>query len=355
MSNSDLTIKFSNFDAAHVARLNFTDFEENQRSKGQKISYPRYSSESGAEIPLFIQFPWITLETYGVPKLGEYYPDDSKRAFVKLPLDESVEETKQLIDLVKMIDEKLSSDEFKQKMFGAKASKYNYEPIFRLPQEEDETKKVEKKYNTVKHPYMKLKIDTTFPDNQVKTIVFNSVLKDGRRTRSKIDDIRTVTDFANYVCWMSSIRPIVRPVKLWAQPATKKDPTYGLTFKIAKTEVTPPVKSNNSNVKRYMESDNFLDSDEESDVAESKTEAPSEAPSAAPSDAASASTIKGKQIAQVESDDSDESSEDTKPVAPSKQAKKPAKKQAVSSSDSESDSDDVKPVVKSVQKPKKKN
>lgn len=344
-SKSDMTTKFTEVD---VSRLNFTEFEENQRSKGQKISYPRYTHpENGSEVPLFIQFPWIDMKSYGVPKLGEYYTDDSQRSFVKLPLDQSVPEIKQLSEMLKQIDEKLGSDEFKEKMFGAKASKYEYQPIFRLPQEDDDdTKKDAKKDYGPKHPYMKLKIDTTYPDNQVKTIIFNSVLKDGKRVRSKVDGVKTIDEFASHVCWMSRVHPVVRPVKLWAQAPNKKDPTYGLTFKIAKTEVEPPSKTN-SNVKQFLESDAFLDSDEESDTIE--TVAPVKTTAPVPS-----AVVKGKQVAQVASDDEseEESGEESeeevaKPPAKSAASKTPVKKVVESEDEEESDEEEVKPAKKS--------
>lgn len=350
-TKSEMTTKFTEVD---VSRLNFTEFEENQRSKGQKISYPRYTHpENGSEVPLFIQFPWIDMKSYGVPKIGEFYSDDSQRSFVKIPLDQSISEIKQLSDMLRQIDEKIGSDEFKEKMFGAKASKYEYQPIFRLPQEEDEdTKKEAKKDYGPKHPYMKLKIDTSYPDNQVKTIIFNSVLKDGKRVRTKVDGVKSIDDFASHICWMSRVHPVVRPVKLWAQAPNKKDPTYGLTFKIAKTEVEPPSKTN-SNVKQFLESDAFLDSDEESDtietVALTKTTAP-----------ISSAVVKGKQVAQVDSEeeseeDSEESEEEVVNKAPTKSTAstaKPvsAKKVVESDDDEESDEEEVKPAKKSTTK-----
>lgn len=329
-ANKEMTTNYTDVDVSH---LNFTDLEENTRSKGQRISYIRYTNpDSGSEIPLFVQFPWINLSTYGVPKIGEYYTDDSQRSFVKVPLDQSVPEVKQLSDMLRKIDDKLASTEFKDKLFGAKSSKYVYQPIFRMPQEEEEdTKKDSKKDYGPRHPYMKLKIDTTYPDNQVKSIVFTSVMDGSKRVRTKVDGVKTVDDFASHVCWMSRIRPIARPVKLWAQAANKKDPTYGLTFKIAKTEVEPPVK-NNSNVKQYLESDAFLDSDEESDTVHTVAPTKQVTKQVAPQ-------VKGKQVAQVDSD-SDQESEDSEeevPLTRTASSKPPVKK--VESED-ESDEDD---------------
>ena len=319
----------TNYTDVNVSQVNFTDLEENTRSKGQKISYIRYTSpETGSEIPLFIQFPWINLNSYGVPKLGEYYTDDSQRSFVKVPLDQSVLEVKQLSDMLRKLDDKLGSSEFKEKMFGTKASKYIYQPILRMPQEDEDTKKDAKKDYGPRHPYMKLKIDTTYPDNQVKSIIFTSVMEGSKRVRTKVDGVKSLDDFASHVCWMSRIRPIARPVKLWAQAASKKDPTYGLTFKIAKTEVEPPVKSN-SNVKQYLESDAFLDSDEESNTV---------APTKQVAKQATSQVVKGKQVAQV---DSDSESEDDVPLSRTASSK-PSVKKVESDDDDESD-EDVKP------------
>ena len=244
----------------------------------------------------------------------------------------------------------MGSDEFKEKMFGSKASKYQYQPIYRTPLEEDEDVKKDpnKKDYGPRQPYMKLKIDTSFPDGKVKSHVFSSIPgANGKRTRTKVEGINSIDDIASHICFMSKIRPIGRPVKLWAQPANKKDPTYGLTIKMAKVEVEPPTKTT-SNVKQYLESDAFLDSDNESETIEtvfkpvttaSKTTAPSKTPV--------------KQVAQVESDEEsdqnsgDESEEEVaKPVVKAA-SKTPVKQVAqVESDEDESDDEDVKPAKK---------
>lgn len=345
-SAKEMTTNYSDVD---VTRLGFTDLEENTRSKGQKIAYPRYDHPThGTDSPLFIQFPWVNLNSYGIPRLGEYYSDDSQRSFVKIPLDQSIPEVKQFSELLQAIDEKIGSDEFKEKMFGSKASKYEYQPIYRLPQEEDEDAKKDpnKKDYGPRHPYMKLKIDTTYPDNKVKSIVFTSIPgANGKRTRTKVDGISSIDDISSHICFMSKIRPIGRPVKLWAQAPNKKDPTYGLTFKMAKVEVEPPSKSN-SNVKQYLESDAFLDSDEDETIETVK-------PAVTTKTTASASTkAPTKQVAQVDSDEeseqeSDEESEEevAKPVAKAA-TKAPVKQVAQADSDEESDEEDVKPAKK---------
>jgi hypothetical protein len=335
-SNKDMT---TNYTDVNVSQLNFTDLEDNQRSKGQKIAYIRYTDKSNNEIPLFIQFPWVYLGSGGIPRIGEYYTDDSQRGFVKVPLDQSIPEIKKFSELLQQIDENTGSDAFKEKMFGAKASKYQLQPIFRLPQEDDGPKDPTKKDYGPRHPYMKLKIDTTYPDNKVKSIVFKSVLDaNGKRIRTKVNDIVTIDDIAAQICFMCKFRAIGRPVKLWAQAANKKDPTYGLTFKMSKVEVEPPVKSN-SNVKQYLESDEFLDSDDETETI--KTTIP---PNIKP--VAKQTASKQTAVAEVdsESDDSDDSDEEVQVVA----------KQVEESDDESDDSDEeeVKPVKKATKSTK---
>jgi hypothetical protein len=326
----------TNYNKVNVDELSFTAIEENQRSKGQKIAYPRYNDpQLGEGNHLYIQFPWIHLSQYGIPRLGEYYSDDSQRSFIKLPLDQSVSEVKIFSEVLKAIDAKLGSDEFKKKMFGPKGDKYVYQPIFRLPLEEDETstKPKDKKDYGPKQPYMKLKMDTTYPDNKIKTIVYNSVMENEKRVRTKLDNINSVDDMVTSMPFLSRVRPIGKPVKLWAQAPNKKDPTYGLTFKMVKVEVEPPLNKS-SNYKKYLETETFLDSDDDNDT--------------------KVATKVVAKVAAVESDSSDSES-DVKQTAPDSddnesddEVVQPVKKTAskVVEVDSDSDEEVVKPVKK---------
>jgi len=321
----------TNFTEVETSRLSFTDLEENKTSKGQKIAYPRYNNpQLGEGSQLYIQYPWILLNQYGIPRLGEYYSDDSQRSFIKIPLDQSIPEIKAFSELLKSIDEKLSTDEFKKKTLGPKGDKYVYQPIFRLPLEDEEApKSKDKKDYGPKHPYMKIKFDTSYPDNKIRTIVYNSVLENGKRVRTKLENVNTVDDMVNSLPFLSRIRPISRPVKLWAQPPSKKDPTYGLTFKLIKVEVEPSA-TKNSNYKQYSDADAFLDSDEEEPVGPTKQTKQTTEP------------VKQTVVATVDSDDSDDS-DVVQPVT-----KKVA--QVKVESDEESDDEVIQPVKSKVKK-----
>ena len=252
MPVKNLTTKYTEFDAD---RLSFTTLDENERSKGQKIAYPRYNHPSlGEGQPLFLQGPWMTMFNYGVPTLGEYYKEDKDRA-IKVPLDMNDPEIVKLVDEFKKIDAVLGNEEFKKENFGKYAKKYTYQDIVRSPlSDEDE--------EVTRPPYMKLKLDLTWPDNNVKTEVFSSELLDsGKRERKQLE-VETVSDFANHMPYMCKFRPVFRPVKLWAHQSKMKDPGYGIVFKLIKVEVEPS-NNNNSAYQSYLQGDVFVDDDDE--------------------------------------------------------------------------------------------
>lgn len=261
---SEITVDYSKFEAKY---LSFTKLEENSRSKGQLIAYSRYdSTNSGKDGALFLQSPWIKLFTYGVPREGEYYKTDADRSHLRVPFDTSIPEIATFVNKIKDLDSIYSSPEMMETLLGKKYKKYKYQPIYREGQdqvnddESDEETSVKK--DTPPRPaYMKVKLDTTWPTNEVKTQVFNSELdSNNKRIRTKVENIKNIDDFANAVRFLSNVRLIMRPVKLWAHNMTKKDPQCGIVFKLVKIEVEPP-KSSNTMYKQIYESDNFIDSD----------------------------------------------------------------------------------------------
>jgi hypothetical protein len=260
MSTQQTTTKYQDFD---VKDLTFTKFEENERSKAQNLAYPRFKESQR----LMLQGPWIDMNAYGVPQLGEYYKTDKDRAFIKIPLDLSNPEVKEFYEKLQTIDEMMSSKEFKAQQFGAKANKYKYAyPICRVPMEEedDDEEKEKKKSKYPRPPYMKVKLDATWPETKILTQVYTSIMKDGKREREK-QTVESVDDFANVVRYLSKIRPIIQPVKAWCEKKGKMGKDYleyGMTFKLIKIEVEPHVGSGN-NMSQYMNNDAFIDSDDE--------------------------------------------------------------------------------------------
>ena len=94
-----------------------------------------------------------------------------------------------LVDEFNKIDERLGSDEYKKEQFGKNAKKYEYQPIVRYPLVDEEEE-------TSKPPYMKLKLDLTWPESNVKTEVYKSELLDsGKRSRERVE-LESVSEFA---------------------------------------------------------------------------------------------------------------------------------------------------------------
>lgn len=300
MSNNKktLTTKFTDFEAE---RLSFTDLEENERSKGQLIAYPRYNHPSlGEGTALFLQGPWMTIFTYGIPSLGEYYADDSQRAFMKVPLNFEDKEVIQMVNEFKKVDEELGSEEFMQKSFGKKASKYKYQPIIRESLEDDD--------GNVKPAYMKLKLDTSWPDGNVKTELYKSELIDNKRVRELVT-ASSVTDVTKYLSYMTKFKPIFRPVKMWAHNSKMAKPEYGVVFKLLKVEFEPNA-SGNSTYTDYMTGDAFIDDEEEEEqVAASKEEEEVEVEEA-PKTVFKADAKKKKEVVEEDSDEDDDDSSD---------------------------------------------
>jgi hypothetical protein len=260
MSTQQTTTKFQDFNAKD---LTFTKFEENERSKAQNLAFPRYKETQR----LMLQGPWIDMNAYGVPQLGEYYKTDKDRAFIKIPLDLNNPEIKEFYDKLQTIDEMMNSKEFKAQQFGDKAKKYKYAyPICRIPIEDEDNDDEKKKSKYPRPPYMKVKLDATWPETKILTQVYTSIMKDGKREREK-QEVESVDDFANVVRYLSKIRPIIQPVKAWCEKKGKMGKDfleYGLTFKLIKVEVEPHVGSG-SNLFQYMNNDAFIDSDEDND------------------------------------------------------------------------------------------
>ena len=95
--SSDTTVDYIKFE---VSKFEAPKPEENERSMGQLVSYPSYNSGS-----LYLQFPWIKLYTYGIPRLGEYYKTDDDRSHLRIPLDLSIPEIADFVTKIKAYSE----------------------------------------------------------------------------------------------------------------------------------------------------------------------------------------------------------------------------------------------------------
>ena len=335
---------------------NYKDFNINyfnvsgelkQAAKGS-TAYLTYSNNGASSTPLFLQLPWIELNTYGIPRLNDFFTEDSQRCFVKLPLSDDDPDVAQFKKVVKSIDNKFGSEEFRIKLFGAaKAKKFGaYQKAIREPLTDDDNK------NKSTVDYMKIKISTNYDTGEINTSVCTSVMENNKRVRTNVpeESIKTVDDISKYICYGARVRFIIRPVKLWAQaPNASKDPMYGITFKLVKAEVELPQRMDS--FKNLLKTDMFLDSDEDTEpvqtVATTSVITPASAPVSIDNKPSSSKNKSAVAIVASESSEGESESEsDTEqPVASVKTINR-AKSGAVELTDEESDDEDIKPVVK---------
>jgi len=268
-------------DKITVDYLSFTDLEIGKNSKSkQYIAYPRYNHPKYNNMPLFIQFPWIELSTYGIPKLGDFIKEDSQRLYIKVPLD-TIKHA-DLINFLNNIDNHFGSEKFKNDYLGkfitskSKCDKYKYNTLLKYPQNDSDdegsgNEKKVKKDKPQRPPYIKIKIDTDYNSGEIKTIIYDTTVEPSSDddnnynviSRNKFENIKTISDCADKIRWKTIIRPVIRIVKLWCLDAKTPDPKYGITVKAAKIDVIKSNNENNSMYKSYMEDDDtFIDSKE---------------------------------------------------------------------------------------------
>ena len=313
----DMTIKYTDIE---VERISASELQEMGVGQVQQLAFVRYDHRMlGHDQALLIQLPKIHIDTYGVPRAGVHYKNDSDRSFVKVPLNESEPDVLVFANKLKEIDTYLSSPKFASRLLGKKWQKYTYVPCYRPSintddeDDDDDDKKKSTKKPALKYAYMKLKLDTDYDSGKIKTQVYRPEIINNKRERIEVNNIESIDDFSRILCYQCKILAIIRGAKIWAQPPSVPNPKWGATFKMIKVEVEPPVKNTSTFYKDYMNSDAFLDSEEESN-------------------------IPNKQAVQVDSDDSDD---EEKP--------KPVKKVVQDDSD-DSDDKNTKPIAKTSNK-----
>ena len=318
-------IKFSNVDVSPLAKVG-----------KQEMSYINYhDSKKNADTKILVQSDKIKLTTHGIPSLDkegsktDFYSDDSKREFIKIPLDDQPG-AKALRAHLEEADSFFGSTELRKQLFGQKAKDHVYQSCIRTPQRKDDDKnsdddegseddkskknkkggkgkKVDDKEKKPVVDYVKMKFNMV-PTGDGKNKVFTNKTKLKKIVGGGKEIIiaNTITDIANEIRWNSEIKFIFYYTKVWVgNPGigTKTRP-YGVGFKIMAIEYTPSIgKGLNAD-----EIDFLSEEDEENDTKVTTKDKPS------------------KKVQKLDDDDDendDEEEEEPKNLKDKPKAKKP--------------------------------
>ncbi len=344
------------------------DFEdERNKNSNQFTCYGRYNygkDSSPVQNQLVFKTEPIKLVTYGIPQLGKFAKTDKERSYIKLPYDTSQDSCVKLFKMFEALDNWAIKN--KDKFFSGKLSKfakiYDYTPIVRKAQEviplddDDDNDTKNQSSQQDKPQYAKIRISTNWESGDVDTTVF--VREDGVPVKQ---DVKTVTDMANFVTWQSTIQMIGSCNKIWFGKSADKNGRrqFGLSFKILQCEVTEKVNGTAKNdFTTYAFDDSIKVEKKHEDKSESDSDSDSESEDEKPVQQTKKTVNEKDDESEDDSEsdnDSEDESEDEAPQTKSSKKQpvvvKSSKKQQVEESESSDDSDsdeseDEKPVQK---------
>lgn len=277
-----------------LSEVNFENVEvgEMDMSGSQPMAHINYyNSKLQSDTKLLCQAKKIKLTGHGIPPLhDEYCPDDSKREYMKIPLDPAQEACNELRAHLEAADEFYGSEEMKVKLFGKKANDYEYQKCVRTPtkkdddedddDDEDNKKKKSKKggkgnkgSDKKKYPvydYCKMKFNMSKAKSaegkKSKEPSYNltKLKRLDANGKSTLTPAKTITQIAELIPFLSEITIIFYHTRVWAMKtklpgASKK--MYGVALKIMFILYTPAAS-------RGVKSDDLdlLPSDEEDDA-----------------------------------------------------------------------------------------
>jgi hypothetical protein len=251
MSQSKQFVTPDNFD---INSFRISDFVPSNKKFGdtQLVSFIRYIySGATTENNFIFCLPEVTLSTYGIPKLGQYFPEDSKRNFLKYPIDPEQENCAKIANMFGSIDDYAQTN--KDELLGEKAAKrYEYSHIVKEPvsneaetDEDDDENKQKNKNVDKKIKYIKMKFDTDYTTGDLKTVVFN---KNENEAPEKLS-VKNMTELEQYMPYASTKVKIIGMLsKFWANKnkiGTAPNKIYGFSIKIIQMQVTSTNRSNN--------------------------------------------------------------------------------------------------------------
>jgi hypothetical protein len=384
-----------------IKRLIETNFEDIPRNKAQRVAFVRYTDPVFGENSFICQTPWFEYNVHGIPMLGEFYPTDDDRDFMKVPLDDkNNKKMKPFIGMLSQIDKKYSSDKWKEKQFKKEGVKnHMYKSIVRMPQprqekvtgKDDNKKQSESKFkkidsSTVK--FCKAKFNFEYPtsfnstkdpkkgdkqpekkkkkaesddedesegtkkskktvatDRTVSTLIFHRTLDKKTKEKKRIPvPVKTMTDVAKAIPFGSTVRLIMMCNKMWEMKTRDGygNHQYGPSFKILLAEVKLSGKGNKNNItidNILSDSDDDEGLEESSDPKKNKDSDDDNDENDSDEETTKKSKKQAKKVSKKDSDDDDD--DDDNDDSPKKTVSKKSKKKD-SDDDDEDDSESKK-------------
>lgn len=254
--------------------IEVTDFKIDD---SQDVAYVKYLDPTlSAKQNLIIQTGKIKLTGHGIPSLHErFYPTDDKREFLKIPLDPEQKSCTELRFLFEGIDKHFGSNEMKQKLFKKKANKYFYQSTVRSPKSNDDEEDEDnddnggKKSKKEDKNKSKGKYGKSYPKYDFIKVKLNFIREGDQRVNKtrlwKVSGdkkeqmfLRTMTEVANAIPFLSEIKMIFYVCKVWINKAPSPGTShilYGVGLKALAIEYSPSIRGINADTIGFVPSD----------------------------------------------------------------------------------------------------
>ena len=283
-----------------ASRLSFTDWDtENDRSKAMYIAYPRYDHPKYGNCKFIMQTPDIVLSQYGIPPIGEFTPNDSKREYMKVPFDPSKSTDMALREIMKDIDTHISKKKSKKLFEELGNPAVQYQSIVRKPQKKNDLvigkNKDKKEEEKEKFEFMKCLFDMDYetrdPDTNVKDLSTKVFVADKAKCELDVNKfssysewrkqlqftkapVKSITELTNIARWGSTVKLIIMANKIWLMKAAGDNDKrkYGLGFKIMQMQVIP--RDSPQSVRSHFKDSAFREEGEDSDSEQDNKDEP---------------------------------------------------------------------------------
>ena len=228
-------------DQLEVQNIQFGKLEDNALVKSQKLAFISYKEQKER---LLVRTPQFITETYGIPREGPFYTTAKSRAFYKIPFchdrhmyegEVDYDQMELFYNKLREIDKHCDTDEFRVQMFGEKlANKYEYQPLVRTPEVDDNDQPKEEGNKYYRPPYTKVKLDLSYGTDTPNFKLFDNSSGEGR----KEVDLKSFDDVLRHLRFLTKHQMVIHFSKLYAmKTASGSDKRkYGIILKASGVE-----------------------------------------------------------------------------------------------------------------------